>query len=100
MHMILGLLLLLSRVRFRTDVPLNKISTQHYGMPIVRTFRNLQKTKLRRDVATLDLIYLSTCMVEGCTAKFLYFKSSLRDFSETKLYRPVVFKCLIFLKLK
>lgn len=85
---------LLASIRFRTDTPLNEVLKKRYGHPSVTYFRKISSLQLRREKATADLDFLKTCKHAGVIPKFLYFKSSIKNFKDTKLYRSILFKCL------
>lgn len=53
-------------------------------------FTRLQKTQLSRDKAACNLRYLSACKVGDVILKFIYFKSSQRNFSDIMLYRSIL----------
>ena len=86
----------LLNIRFRKDKPINEVLSTRYGRPLVTTYRHLQRTRYRRDKAALDLEFLKTCKVGGVIPKFLYFKAYSNNFSDSKLYRSILFKCLNF----
>ena len=94
--MLLAVFSFIAALRFRKDTPLNQVIAQRYGRPVVPAFRHLQKTCLRRDKVSLDLRFLTTCQCGGVIPKFLYFKVSLQNFTNTKLYKSMLFKCLDF----
>ena len=96
MQVLLAVFTFLSALRFRKDVPLNQVLSQRYGRPLVSSYRHLQKTHLRRDKAVLDLQFLNACKSGGVIPKLLYFKVSLQNFTSSKLYRSILFKCLDF----
>ena len=48
----------LSSIRFRKDVPLNYTLSTRYGKTLVTVYRHLQRTRLRRDKAALDIEFL------------------------------------------
>ena len=96
MQVLLAVFGFLSALRFRKDIPLNQVITRRYGRQVVLAYRQLQKTRLRGDKSALDLQFLTTCKCGGIIPKFLYFKVSLQNFTNTKLYKSILFQCLDF----
>ena len=74
--------------------PFTQDITQKYGQQTLKNFRKLQKLQLQRDKSQCDLEFLQQCKLSGVFPKFIYFKSSIRNFNSSKLYVSILYKCL------
>ena len=85
---------LLLQVRYRR--PFTQVILEKYGLPTLKEFRSIQKIHLQRDKSRCDLDFLKKCKSFGVIPKFLYFKSSVKNFTNSKLYLSILHKSLNF----
>ena len=83
-------------LRIRYGRPVTQVLSENYGQSTLQDFRHLQKLHLQRGKSQLDLDFLSTCKLFGVIPKFLYFKSSVKNFTNSKLYLSILHKSLCF----
>ena len=94
MKILLLLFNFLLRVKLRR--PFTQDIAQKYGQQSLKKFRKLQRLQLQRDKSQCDLEFLQTCKLNGVFPKFIYFKTSIRNFNCSKLYVSILHKCLDF----
>ena len=95
MNRILVLLFtLLLKIRYTR--PFTQVLVEHYGLSTLRDFRRLQKLQLQRDKSRCDWEFLEKCKSCGVIPKFLYFKTSVKNFTNSKLYLSILHKSLNF----
>ena len=94
MKILLWVYSLLLRIRYGR--PVTQVIVENYGQSTLQDFRHLQKIHLQWGKAQLDLDFLSTCKLFGIIPKFLYFKSSVSNFTNSKLYFSILHKSLLF----
>ena len=85
---------LLFNIRYRRPVP--QVLHQNYGQSTLKTFRRLQKLHLQRAKSLCDLEFLQLCKLRNVFPRFLFFKSSIRNLKDSKLYVSILQKCLNF----
>ena len=85
---------LLYQVRYRR--PVTQVLFENYGQETLKDFRILQKLQLQRDKSLCDLEFLTKCKIYGVIPKFLYFRSSVKNFHSSKLYLSILHKSLNF----
>ena len=84
----------LCQLRYKRPVP--QVLHHNYGLSTLRSFRKLQKLHLQRDKSLCDLEFLQKCKSKGVFPKFIVFKTSIRNFRNSKLYVSILHKCLRF----
>ena len=83
-------------LKLRYKRPFKQVICQNYGQPTLQEFRKLQKLNLQRDKSLCDLEFLTRCKSCGVIPKFLYFKTSVKNFTNSKLYLSILHKSLTF----
>ena len=83
-------------LKLRYKRPFKQVICDNYGQPTLQEFRKLQKLNLQRDKSLCDLEFLNRCKSCGVIPKFLYFKTSVRNFTNSKLYLSILHKSLNF----
>ena len=83
-------------VNIRHRRPINQVLLSNYGQSTLKKFRKLEKIQLQRDKSLCDLDFLKTCKSNSVFPKFLFFKTSIRNFNNSKLYISILHKCLNF----
>ena len=96
MNIVLPVLLFNLLVQLKLRRPFTQDLTQKYGQQTLKTFRKLKKLQLQRDKSQADLEFLQQCKLNGVFPKFIYFKSSIRNFNCSRLYISILHKCLDF----
>ena len=76
--------------------PFSQVISKNYGQQTLKKFRKLKKLQLQRDKSQCDLEFLLTCKSCGVFPKFIYFRSSIRNFSSSKLYVSILHRCLSY----
>ena len=84
----------LFNIRYRRPVP--QVLHQNYGQSTLKSFRRLQNLHLRRAKSLCDLEFLQLCKLRNVFPRFLFFKSSIRNLRDSKLYVSILHKCLNF----
>ena len=84
----------LFNIRYRR--PVSQVLHQNYGQSTLKTFRRLQKLHLQRAKSLCDLEFLQLCKLRNVFPRFLFFKSSIRNLRDSKLYVSILYKCLNF----
>ena len=74
--------------------PFTQDITRKYGQQTLKNFRKLQKLQLQRNKSQCDLEFLQQCKLSGVFPKFIYFKTSIRNFNSSRLYVSILHKCL------
>lgn len=81
-------------IRFPTGTSVVDIILRRYGRPALSCYRKVERLHLRHRKASQDVDFLQYCKLYSVIPRFLYFKSSLKNFTHSKLYRSVLFKLL------
>ena len=92
MKILLLLFNFLLQCKFRR--PFTQHLTKTYGQQGLKDFRRIKTLRLQRDKSQCDLEFLQQCKLSGVFPKFIYFKSSIKNFSSSKLYVSILHKCL------
>ena len=83
-------LLFLLKIRFPHNQPFSDILRRRYGVPVLHSFRNLEKSLRRRDKLQCDIEYLQACLHYKVIPKFLrikLYKRSLENTAQCRSYQ-------------
>ena len=91
-QVIIRVFLFILNLKIRRPFP--QVICKNYGQQTLKNYRKLQRLQLQRDKSLCDLEFLQRCKQCGIFPKFVYFRSSIRNFSNSKLYVSILHKCL------
>ena len=79
--------LFLVKLRFPKNTPLSSIITNRYGQPVLKVFRQFEKSYYKKEKCIQDLIFLKKCKVYNVMPKFLYFKLYNKNLHNSVMYK-------------
>ena len=85
---IFGLVLyIILKLRFPAGTPISTIILRRYGRPVLKLFRDVEKTDLKVKKLGCDIGFLEQCKIHNLTPKFVRFKLACKNLYRTKIYR-------------